>query len=84
MRARIEAAIQKKVEGEEIAVSEAPTTETSGKVIDLMSALRASLEKSEAARGAARGTGAGAAEKRKPPKRAEKSAAPAKRASRRG
>jgi DNA end-binding protein Ku len=82
VRARIEAAIQKKVEGEEIAVSEAPTTETTGKVIDLMSALRASLEKSEAARGSARG--AAAAEKRKPPKRAEKAAAPAKRASRRG
>jgi DNA end-binding protein Ku len=86
VRARIEAAIQKKVEGEEIAVSEAPTTETTGKVIDLMSALRASLEKSEAARGATRGggTAAAGAEKRKPPKRAEKAAAPAKRASRRG
>ena len=80
VRARIEAAIQKKVEGEEIAVSEAPVTETSGKVIDLMSALRASLEKSEAARGAAtRG-----AEKRKPPKSAEKPAPAAKRATRRG
>lgn len=85
VRARIEAAIQKKVEGEEIAVAEAPTTETTGKVIDLMSALRASLEKSEAARGAARGgAAADAAEKRKPPKRAEKLAAPAKRAGRRG
>jgi DNA end-binding protein Ku len=79
VKARIEAAIQKKVEGEEIAVAEAPTTETTGKVIDLMSALRASLEKTEAARGAA-----SKIEKRKPPKRAEKPAAAAKRASRRG
>ncbi len=80
VRARIEAAIQKKVEGEEIAVSEAPVTETSGKVIDLMSALRASLEKSESARGAATRS----AEKRKPPKSAEKPAPAAKKATRRG
>lgn len=83
VKARIEAAIQKKVEGEEIAVSEAPTTEATGKVIDLMSALRASLEKSEAARGATQ-----KGEKKKPPKRAEKAekpaAATAKRAGRKG
>ena len=49
MRARIEAAIQKKVEGQEISVSEiAP--EVGGKVIDLMEALRASLEKTESPR----------------------------------
>jgi DNA end-binding protein Ku len=49
---RIEAAIQRKVEGEEIAIS--PTeTETSGaQVIDLMEALRASLEKTTGKRGA--------------------------------
>ena len=48
-RGRIEAAIQKKVEGQEISVSEiAP--EGGGKVIDLMEALRASLEKTEAAK----------------------------------
>jgi DNA end-binding protein Ku len=49
VRGRIEAAIQKKVEGQEISVSEAPV-ESTGKVIDLMEALRASLEKTEAAR----------------------------------
>jgi DNA end-binding protein Ku len=49
VRGRIEAAIQKKVEGQEISVSEAPV-ESSGKVIDLMEALRASLQKTEAAR----------------------------------
>jgi DNA end-binding protein Ku len=82
VKARIEAAIQKKVEGEEIAVSEAPTTETTGKVIDLMSALRASLEKTETARGAT--ATASRTEKRKPPKRVEKPAAAAKRATRKG
>ena len=48
-RARIEAAIQKKVEeGTEISVTEKPP-EGEGKVIDLMEALRASLERSESA-----------------------------------
>src|SRR5436190_8893279 len=41
---RIEAAVQKKVDGEEIAVSPS-TPETGAQVIDLMAALRASLEK---------------------------------------
>ena len=65
LRARIEAAIQKKVEGEEISVSEV-APETGGKVIDLMEALRASLEKTEAARASASKLGA-----RKAPKRVE-------------
>ena len=43
VRARVEAAVQKKVEGQEITLSEAP--EPGGQVIDLMEALRASLEK---------------------------------------
>lgn len=43
VRARIEAAIQKKVEGQEITMAEAP--EQGAQVIDLMEALRASLEK---------------------------------------
>src|SRR5580704_13292992 len=50
LRARIEAQIQKKVEGKEISLSEVAPEGGSGKVIDLMEALRASLEKSEAAR----------------------------------
>jgi DNA end-binding protein Ku len=41
--ARIEAAVQKKVEGQEITLSDAP--EGGAQVIDLMEALRASLEK---------------------------------------
>ena len=43
VRARIEAAVQKKVEGQEITMAEAP--ESGGQVIDLMEALRASLDK---------------------------------------
>ena len=46
VRARIEAAVQKKVEGQEITMTEAP--QESGQVIDLMEALRASLEKKPA------------------------------------
>src|SRR5258705_6760038 len=43
VRERIEAAVQKKVEGQEITLTEAP--EGGAQVIDLMEALRASLEK---------------------------------------
>jgi len=46
VRARIEAAIQKKVEGQEITMAEAP--QQGAQVIDLMEALRASLEKKPA------------------------------------
>jgi DNA end-binding protein Ku len=70
VRGRIEAAIQRKVEGQEISIS-SPTPETSGKVIDLMEALRASLDKSEAARASAAKLGP-----RKAPKRVEESAKP--------
>jgi DNA end-binding protein Ku len=63
VRGRVEAAIQKKVEGQEIAVSEAPA-ESTGKVIDLMEALRASLEKTETARASASKLGPRKAAKR--------------------
>jgi len=46
VRERIEAAVQKKVEGHEITATEVP--EQGGQVIDLMEALRASLEKKPA------------------------------------
>jgi len=46
VRTRIEAAVQKKVEGQEITMAEAP--EQGAQVIDLMEALRASLEKKPA------------------------------------
>ena len=51
MRTRIEAAVQKKVEGQEITMAEAP--KEGAQVIDLMEALRASLEKKPAKRAAA-------------------------------
>ncbi|MBV8783634.1 MAG: Ku protein, partial [Gammaproteobacteria bacterium] len=70
VRARVEAAIQKKVEGQEISVAEtAPAAQ--GKVIDLMEALRASLEKTESARAQVSRLGP-----RKAPKRVEEAARP--------
>jgi DNA end-binding protein Ku len=66
VRERIEAAVQKKVEGQEITLTEAP--EGGAQVIDLMEALRASLEKKAPAR--AKATEPETAE-RKPPKRAQ-------------
>jgi DNA end-binding protein Ku len=43
-KGRIEAAIQKKVQGKEISLSEAPVASNSGNVIDLMAALRMSID----------------------------------------
>ncbi len=77
LRARLQAAIEKKVEGQEISVSEAAPA-TGGKVIDLMEALRASLARTETARASTRKLGA-----RKPAKRVEKPAKTARKASRR-
>src|SRR6266478_4245485 len=68
LRGRIEAAIQKKVEGKEISVTEV-APEGEGKVIDLMEALRASLEKTESARSQVTRLGP-----RKAPKRVEEPA----------
>jgi DNA end-binding protein Ku len=70
VRARIEAEIEKKVAGKEISVSEAPPP-GEGKVIDLMEALRASLQKSESARAQVNRLGP-----RKEPKRVEEAAKP--------
>ena len=50
VRTRIEAAVQKKVEGQEITMAEAPRE--GAQVIDLMEALRASLEKKPAKKAA--------------------------------
>ena len=77
VRGRIEAAIQKKVEGQEISISEGPAPST-GKVIDLMEALRASLEKTESARASTTKLGP-----RKAPKRVEEAARPARKSSKR-
>ena len=51
VRTRVEAAVQKKVEGQEITMAEAP--EPGAQVIDLMEALRASLAKKPAKRASA-------------------------------
>jgi DNA end-binding protein Ku len=64
VRARIEAAVQKKVDGQEITMVDAP--EGGAQVIDLMEALRASLEKKAPAQAQP-----ARAETRKPPKRAQ-------------
>jgi DNA end-binding protein Ku len=69
VRARIEAAVQKKVEGQEITMAE--PMQPAAQVIDLMEALRASLEKKGPTK-----TREPQAEARKPPKRAQ-AAAPA-------
>jgi DNA end-binding protein Ku len=61
-KGRVEAAIQKKVEGKQISLAEAPTASSSGNVIDLMEALRASIE--------TRGAKAPSLKERKAPKRA--------------
>jgi DNA end-binding protein Ku len=74
--ARIEAAVQKKVEGQEITMSEAPAS-GGGQVIDLMEALRASLERKPAK---ARGPAAKEPETRKPAKRSEGAAPIARKA----
>jgi DNA end-binding protein Ku len=82
-KGRVEAAIQKKVEGKEISLAEKPAaSKGGGNVIDLMDMLRASLQargSSDAAArsGSARNGSAGELEARKPPKRAAK--VPAKR-----
>jgi len=68
VRARVEAAIQKKVEGQEITMVEAP--EGGAQVVDLMEALRASLAKKAAAPARTREPQTETTT-RKPPKRAQ-------------
>jgi DNA end-binding protein Ku len=62
-RARVEAAIQRKIAGKEVSLAESPVTNAGGNVVDLMEALKASLN----ARGS---TKASEAKERKTPKRA--------------
>ena len=52
-RARVQAAIQKKVEGKEVSLSEGPVSAKGSNVIDLMEALRASIDARADARPAA-------------------------------
>ena len=66
-KGRVEAAIQKKVEGKQISLAEAPPATHRGNVIDLMDALRASID--------ARGAKTSDLKERKAPKRAASSGA---------
>ncbi len=77
-RARVEAAIQRKVEGKEVTLTEAPVQKGAGNVVDLMAALKASLN--------ARGSKTVDVKERKTPKRAPApapAAKPARKTSRR-
>jgi DNA end-binding protein Ku len=61
-KARVEAAIQKKVDGKEVSFADGPVAAKGGNVIDLMEALRASID--------ARGSNTKELKERKAPKRA--------------
>jgi DNA end-binding protein Ku len=61
-KARVQAAIDKKVEGKEVSLAEAPVSNRGGNVIDLMEALRASID--------SRGSKSADLKQRKAPKRA--------------
>ena len=67
VKARVEEAIQRKVQGERVTVAE-PRPAAGGKVVDLMSALKASLERGSA--GSAQSGERARASARRPPKRA--------------
>ncbi len=78
--ARVQAAVEKKVEGQEITLAEVPEGGGGAQVIDLMDALRASLEKKAPARAKAAPPAKvtePAAATRKPAKRAQLVEAPA-------
>src|SRR5450432_2780087 len=61
-KVRVEAAIQRKVDGKEVSLAEGPVSTKGGNVIDLMAALRASID--------ARGSKTADLKERKAPKRA--------------
>ena len=81
VKERIEAQIKKKVEGEEITAPEAPAAAKGGKVIDIMDALRASLQRRGGEepggqrRAPARKESASKAAKKQPAKKAKKAPA---------
>lgn len=81
VRERIQAQIQKKVEGKEITAPAAPEAPSGAKVIDIMDALRASLQKNAAGAGTGSGTkAAGPAKAVSKTASASKSAKPKERA----
>ena len=71
---RVEAAIQRKIEGQEISLAEAPAA-GGGNVIDLMAALKASID--------ARGSKTVELKERKAPKRAASAGASSRKTARR-
>jgi DNA end-binding protein Ku len=73
-KARVEAAIRRKVDGKEVTLAEGPVSNKGGNVIDLMEALRASID--------AKGSKAAELKERKAPKRAPAQAASRKTARR--
>ena len=77
-RGRVEAAIQRKVEGKQVSLSETPAKTGGGNVVDLMEALRASLDAREPTK-----TASTDVKERKGPKRAPAPAASGKKGSRR-
>jgi DNA end-binding protein Ku len=77
VRARVKEAIEKKIEGQEITIA-APAETGGAQVIDLMEALRASLEKKPATKAKE-----SAPAERKPPKRARATEPAIKKAARR-
>jgi DNA end-binding protein Ku len=83
VKKRIEAAVQRKVEGQEIAISPSAPAEGGAQVIDLMEALRASLDKKQKAEPQRKPAEAKKpAEARKPPKRAQQAEPTARKAAR--
>ena len=81
VKARVEEAIQRKVEGREVTVAE-PRAEPGGNVVDLMSALKASLERGSGAASKPGPRQRAAAAARRPPQRAPAGARPHPRAHR--
>jgi len=73
-KGRVEAAIQKKIQGKEVSLAEGPVAAASGNVIDLMEALRASID--------AKGPKVANLKERKAPKRAASAGAARKSARR--
>jgi DNA end-binding protein Ku len=73
-KARVEAAIRRKVDGKEVTLAEGPVSNKGGNVIDLMEALRASID--------AKGSKSADLKERKAPKRAPAQAASRKTARR--
>jgi DNA end-binding protein Ku len=73
-KARVEAAIRRKVDGKEVSLAEGPVSTKGGNVIDLMEALRASID--------AKGSKSADLKERKAPKRAPAQAASRKTARR--